>query len=309
MVGSCLLMCGAAAVISGAAADAPAAPNGREGVAAETAGAEASHPEDKGAERLVRVASADSSSIRSPAVATPSARALRRTVDLLSDGLKRLDTVPAYTAAFEKREAVDGVLLDPQRMEMTLRHEPFGVHLAWVEGQRGRTLLYETGRNDGQMLVNPGGWRGRLTGTVRLDPEGTLAKREARHPVTNLGLRRLATKLLDYRRAELASAGEVTCTLSDGHTHDGRPVWKNVLEYRTPGAGGEFRRSVALIDREWNLPVRLEVYGWPTPDVPPAQVDARTLIGRYSYTAVDFKRYDKTHDVSDLTALTGFRVK
>ncbi|MFH5805263.1 DUF1571 domain-containing protein [Alienimonas sp. DA493] len=302
VLGSSLLICGVWSLVSGAVPEAPAAPNN--GAAApEAAAAPAS------TEELLRVASAEANPRLFSRNESPSTRALRRSVELLRDGLQRLSDTPAYTATFEKREVVDGVLLDTQVMDMTLRHEPFGVHLAWVAGQRGRTLLYEDGRNDGEMLVNPGGWKGRLTGTLRLDPEGSLAMREARHPVTKLGIGELAATLLRYRLRELAAGSDVTCTLSDGHEHDGRPVWRNELEYATPESGGEFRRSVVLIDQEWNLPVQLETYGWPVTDVPADELDRRTLTGGYVYTNVDFNRFSEDDALDDLAALTGFQIK
>ncbi|MEM9702416.1 MAG: DUF1571 domain-containing protein [Planctomycetota bacterium] len=297
VLGSMLLLGGVWAVADGVE------PTGDEANGEEIASA----PAD--AKTLIRVASADSQLLIDRPADSPSARALRQSAGLLRDGLKRLDAIPAYTATFRKREAVDGVLLDPQTMDLTLRHEPFGVHLAWVKGQRGRTLLYEAGRNDGDMLVNPGGWKGRLTGTVRLDPEGALAKREARQPVTMLGLERLAAKMLKHRLEELERPDEVVCTLADGFEHDGRPAWKNVLEYRSPQAGGEFRKSVVLIDREWSLPVKVETYGWPSDDVAPADLDARTLLGRYEYAGIDLESLADEPAVEDLAAFTGFVVK
>jgi len=296
VLGSTLLVCGVAAFVAVPGNEAPAAPND-------------ASTDSAAAPSLVRVASAEAAPLRLPENADPSTRALYRTIALLQDGIARAKDVPAYTAVFEKREVVDGVLLDPQVMDLTLRHEPFGVHLAWVEGQRGRTVMYEEGRNDGEMLVNPGGWRGRLTGTLQLNVNGSLAKSEARHPITDVGMERLAKTLLRYRLGEVGNVDAFECRLSEGFEYDGRPVWKNEMIYRSPEHSRQYRRSVALIDREWNLPVKVETFGWPTPDIPADQLDARTLIERYSYTAVDFDSLKDPADTADLVKATGFCVK
>ena len=300
VVGSGLLMLAAAAFVAAEGRTAPAAPD--DGGAAADADRFAARP-------VVRTASTGRDAALIRGAADPSTRALARTVELLRDGLAKIERVPAYTATFEKREVVNGVLLDPQVMDLTLRHEPFGVHMTWVAGDRGRTLLYEAGRHDGRMLVNPGGWRGRLTGTLRLEIDGGLAMREARHPVTEIGLEELGRTLLRYRLKELNAASDAICSLSDGHEFAGRPAWRNEMIYRTPAAGGEFRRSVALIDREWNLPVSVKTYGWPSADMAPGEIETRTLIERYSYTDVDFGRFADAAEVADLAAMNGFRLR
>lgn len=237
----------------------------------------------------------------------PSQQALVRTIDLLKDGLERLQGVPTYTAVFEKQEVVDGCLLDPQTMEMTLRHQPYAVHMAWLEGHPGRELLFEEGANDGCMLINPGGWKQRLTGTLKLDIHGALATREARHPCTSLGIGRLAKKLLRYRLAELASASNVDCSLTDGREFDGRPCWENVLVYKTPEEANEFRKSILLIDREWNLPVSVRTFGWPADTCPENRLDDETVIERYAYTSVNLTPPKQLADLGELS--TRFRVR
>ena len=239
--------------------------------------------------------------------ADPSRAALVQVIGLLKDGLQRLGGVPVYTAVFEKQEVVGGCLLDPQVMEMTLRHEPYAVHMAWLEGHPGRELLFEEGANDGCMLINPGGWKQRLTGTLKLDIHGALATREARHPCTSLGMGRLAKKLLRYRLAELAAASNVDCTLADGAEFDGRPCWKNVLVYKTPEDANEFRKSILLIDREWNLPVSVRTFGWPTGDCPAASLDDETVIERYAYTDVNLAPLKQVTDLGELES--HFRVR
>ena len=293
VLGSLGLLTGVGVVCGGVGKDDPARPAAPAVSDAEVLGA-------------AEAATAAAATGDADAPADPSREALVRTIALLKDGLERLGEVPTYTAVFEKREVVDGCLLDPQAMEMTLRHEPYAVHMAWIEGHPGRELLYEEGANDGCMLINPGGWKQRLTGTLKLDIHGALATREARHPCTSLGMGRLAKKLLRYRLAELAG-GNVDCTLADGAEFDGRPCWRNVLVYKTPEDANEFRKSILLIDREWNLPVSVRTFGWPTDACPEADLDEQTVIESYAYTDVNLA---PPTQVADLAALgSRFRVR
>ena len=239
--------------------------------------------------------------------ADPSRAALLRTIGLLKNGLRTLADVPVYTAVFEKQEVVGGVLLDPQVMEMTLRHDPFAVHMSWLEGHPGRELLYVDGQNDGCMLINPGGWKQRLTGTLKLDIHGSLACREARHPCTSLGMGRLAKKLLRYRLAELEAASTVLCELTGGHEFGGRPCWQNVLTYKDENAAGEFRKSILLIDEAWNLPVSVRTFGWPAEPVAADRLDDETVIERYAYTSVDLAPATRVADLGEVAGR--FRVR
>ena len=220
---------------------------------------------------------------------TPTEEALERTIVTIRAARGRLADVPAYTAVFRKQEVIDGRLRDPQAMEVTLRHEPFAVHLRWIEGHPGRQMVYEADKHDGRMLVDPGGWRARLTGTLKLPIDGALALSEARRPVTKLGLAQMAETVLRHRLAERAASDTVTCTLSDeGDRVDGRPCLRNVVIRRDRETGGAFRKSVVLIDAQYGLPVAVRTYGWPVEEIPADELDEATLIERYDYTAIDF---------------------
>ena len=81
-----------------------------------------------------------------------------------------------------------------------IRHEPFSVYMKWLSGDRGRQLIYVDGQNDGKLLVQPGGIKGRLTGVLSLDPSGTLAMSDSRYPIQTAGLLALAKTILEHQK-------------------------------------------------------------------------------------------------------------
>ncbi|MFM8218194.1 MAG: DUF1571 domain-containing protein, partial [Planctomycetaceae bacterium] len=123
---------------------------------------------------------------------------------MLELGRQRMQKLPDYAATFTRQERLEGGdLLDLQTMEMKLRHAPLSIYMKWIEGgEEGRELLFVEGQNDNRMLVKLGGGK-KLLPAVKVDPAGSLAMSEARHPVTSVGLLQLCDQMLVYRRRDL----------------------------------------------------------------------------------------------------------
>src|SRR5882724_8434048 len=61
--------------------------------------------------------------------------ALQLHLTLLELGKHQLESIPDYTATFLKQERVNGEdLQELQTVQLKLRHEPFSVHMEWIEG-------------------------------------------------------------------------------------------------------------------------------------------------------------------------------
>ena len=99
-----------------------------------------------------------------------------------------------YSATFVKKERVDGELIE-SRMALKLRHNPKSVYLKFIAPSEGREVIYVEGRNGGNMLVHETGLAS-LMGTISVDPTGSLALRESRRPVTDVGMANMAEKLV-----------------------------------------------------------------------------------------------------------------
>lgn len=226
----------------------------------------------------------------SPADATR--QTIERKMSQLKAGIAFLQKTPDYTAQFVKQELVGGELTDEQEIEMKVRHEPFSVYLKWMTGERGREVLYVSGSNDGEMLVRSGGWKSKL-GTLSLEPDGTLAMREARHPITRAGMLELALLIQEYHVQDLAAANIQVCEQLADQEFDGRACACFFIEYKDAASSPNYRKSITLIDKEWSVPVYIKNYTWPAPDMANVTGDAldeATLIEFYSYSDVRFRQ-------------------
>lgn len=182
------------------------------------------------------------------------------------DAIRELDRmreayarVTDYTANFQKQERVDGKLLPAESIELKFK-KPFKIYMKWLPGPgEGRELLYATGTNGNRLVAHGGGFTRSIV--MNLDPDGKVAMRGNRHPVTDVGIGRM----LDIVTGEVGKArkaGVGTITVMDS-TVFGRPARLIVVEAPADGKGVFYaRRSEIWQDQALRLPVKIMVYGW-----------------------------------------------
>jgi len=212
---------------------------------------------------------------------------------LLEKGFHKIEKASDYTATFFKQESVDGELKAAQRMKMKIRHEPFSIYMKWVAGDRGRELIYVDGKNDGRMIVKLGGFKGRLLPALKLDPNGSLALKEARHPVTEIGLLNLTRRIIGERRQQLEKPElNIRCRMLRDEQFDDRPCFLFVLEFNNRQISPKYRKSVQYVDREYLLPVCIKNYTWPAGESLSEKetLDAETIIEHYSYSSLRLEK-------------------
>jgi Protein of unknown function (DUF1571). len=213
--------------------------------------------------------------------------AVKMAAALLEKGCDSFSRVSDYTANMLKQERIGGALGECQLIEMKIKHAPFSVYMKWREGDRGRQLIYVDGQNDGNMLVQPGGIKGRMTGVLSLEPTGSLAMSESRYPITKAGLLELARTVLSYQQKDLEAGKGFQCQLFDFQEFEGRPCYLYVMEYDSPESNKVYRKSMVYIDKELSLPICVKNYTWGK-DVDPANIEEETLIEFYAYTDLKF---------------------
>lgn len=217
-------------------------------------------------------------------------RTVLKKVELLDKGIAFLKQSPDYTAQFSKQEVVVGELLEAQTMLLKLSHKPFSVYLKWIDYDTGREVIYGEGLNDGKMLVHAGGWKARLP-AISMEPDSSLAMAEARHPITEIGLLNLCTKIVDVHRQDLIAKNFSRCEQTANQSIGGRDCLCFITEYRDAASSKEYRKSMMLIDKEWSVPLFIKNFGWPTDNITATgeELDASTMVEQYTYTEVKFR--------------------
>lgn len=225
--------------------------------------------------------------------------ALHLHVALLEVGKQRIERFPDYSAKFFKQERIDGEdLQEVQSCQLKLRHEPFSVYMKWEEGgDVGRQLLFVDGQHDGKMLVKLGGRKGALLPILKLDPDGSIALKEARHPVTEMGLLKLADLILKYRKRDLDLKEGVHWQMLPDQKFLDHDCYCFVVEYDSKEFEPVYRKSITYIDKKHSLPVGVKNFGWPVEelaaaDAPvrdPQALDEATLIESYGYKDMSFE--------------------
>jgi hypothetical protein len=218
-------------------------------------------------------------------------QALLRKAEELELGRKFLATIPDYTAQFTKQELVQDELLEEQTILLKCRHQPFSIYLNWLTGDVGREVLYVEGANNGEMIVHAGGWKARLP-ALSISPDSSLAMKESRYPVTDAGLLALIEIMLRTQADDIAKNNVARCEQLKDQEFDGRMCSVFLVEYKDAQGSPTYRKSVALIDKEWHVPIYTRNFGWPEGEAPQTadELDDATLIEFYTFTDIQFRQ-------------------
>ena len=206
-----------------------------------------------------------------------------RLLDLLLSARRRLDRVQGYTATFRRQERIGGKLGPEQTLRLKSRRDPFAIYLKFESPQRGKEVVFAKGRHDDKLVAHNGDGKDRVIPRLRLDPRGTLALADSRHPITEAGLVNLTDRLLGFRRLDLTDPDAVT-VLDRVDDADGKLRPRSVHTHTIHKPDRPFAQVEVLYDPETFLPLRISSYDWPEPGQVPG---APRLAERYSYDDLD----------------------
>ena len=227
-----------------------------------------------------------------------------------------------YTCLLVKRERLHGRLQSHEYIQLKVRHaaQPsaattantsdatetlgpsdvgFAVYMKFLgpASAKGREVLYVAGENDGQLLATKGGNGPLANVTLSLDPTSERAMAKSLHPITEIGILKLAERLVSEGRKQIED--------------DQRPEEWTVRNFEKAKIGDRLCKCIQLrrerrrgedplhtmrvfIDNELKTPVRYAMYHWPR-----EEGAAEELVQEYTYTdlkinvglkAVDFQR-------------------
>ncbi len=171
-----------------------------------------------------------------------------------------------YTAKLTKQENIDGVLHEPQVMEIKVRHEPFSVYIKtrYPAKLNGQEAIFVRGRNDNKIIAHGTGAE-RTVGTQRLVPDGFIAMRGQKYPITEMGLLNLVDKLLEVGRKD-SKFGECEVKYVENVKVGERTCLMLEITHPTPRSNFIFHRARIFVDTEMELPIRYDSHDWPTDD-------------------------------------------
>lgn len=205
---------------------------------------------------------------------------LKAAIKLATQARDAAKEIGDYQAVFSKREVVRGQMFASQ-MQIKFRREPLSVYLRFVNPEHaGREVLFVEGRNNNQMLAHEAAGIKSLVGTVSVDPNGEMAKAEARHPVTRIGIENLAAGVITQWERESAY-GECDVKYYNEAKLGERPVL--VIESSHPTRRNQFNYAMTRLwlDKETRLPVRCQQYEFPA-----APGGQPVLVEDYTYTEI-----------------------
>lgn len=166
-----------------------------------------------------------------------------------------------YSCTFVKRERVDGELGEQQYILLKVMHQPFSVYMSFLKPFAGREVVYVAGQNEGKLVALDVGVK-RYLGKMQLDPEGALAMKGQKRPITSIGIRNLTEKLIKLAEAELKFAECEVTTNPDTKINTRKATMVQIVH---PTARQNFKHHVARIffDNELQIPIHYDAYLWP----------------------------------------------
>jgi len=194
--------------------------------------------------------------------ASSSPESIALALQAIAECKRRYSEIRDYTCTFYKRERIDGRLHHAHVMSMKARSEPSSIYFKFVTPNKGREAIFVAGQNRGRIVAHDVGLGKFFAGTMHLDPRGTMAMSDNRHPITEAGIGQLIETVSERWLAEL-KPDESAVQIHPNTRVGDHPC--RMIESTHPQKRPEFlfHKVKLYISQEHGLPVRFEAYDWP----------------------------------------------
>ena len=209
----------------------------------------------------------------------PGEHPLMPTLRWAYSGLGNVEKIDDYSAKLAKRERIGGKLLDYEYMFVKLRHRPFSVYMYFLgpPAIKGQEVMFVDGQNDGRMWAHTVGIQNTVFGTVSLKPDGPIAMRNQRYPLTELGILNMTRRLVEVGEKDIKYS-ECDVKFYEGAKINDRVCTCIEVIHPVPRRNFLFHLARIFVDKELNLPIRYESYDWPKEEGGPPE-----LMEEYTY--------------------------
>ncbi len=179
-------------------------------------------------------------------------------------GLENIEKLQDYSATLVKRERIGDKIMDPEYMFIKIRHKPFSVYAYFLGPAKikGQEVIYVDGQNDGKMLAHGVGFQQTMFGTLPLAPNGMIAMRGQRYPISEIGVLNLVRRLIQVAEAD-SKYGECEVKYYKGAKINNRVCTCIEVVHPVPRRNFLYHVARIFVDDELNIPIRFESHRWP----------------------------------------------
>ena len=209
------------------------------------------------------------------------------------EGVGNIEKLSDYSATVAKRERVDGKLNDYDHMFVKVRHKPFSVYMYFLAPAKikGQEVIFVDGANNGNMWAHTVGLQDKMFGTVSIKPDGPIAMRGQRYPLTELGILNLTRRLVQVGEQDI-KYGECEVKFFKAAKINNRVCTCIQVVHPVPRRNFLFNLARIFVDDELNVPIRYESYEWPKePGGAPELIEEYTYLNlklNNGFTDADF---------------------
>lgn len=178
-----------------------------------------------------------------------------------------------YTCKVVKRERINGKVGNVEVMEAKIRNRkvangmvvtPFSVYLKFRQPSavKNREVLFIEGENNNKLLAKEGGRFNNLLPSVWLKPDGAMAMRGQKYPLTDIGIENLIAKLIERGNREKKHL-DCEVKFHKGFKVNDRICTMLELKHPKKKPNHEFFVAQVFIDDQLQVPIRYAAYDWP----------------------------------------------